>query len=144
MSQPCFLDRENPPDQKLIHKAIGKETLPVWNDTLAYLEDTFQEYQSELIFYNSQQGWGFRYRREAHQLCILFPGKGAFAALVTLNPAEEEAAQEKIHFFNARIRQLLNQPSSLPQGRWLWMSLEDHTDFVGFRLLMEIKMQLKV
>jgi hypothetical protein len=143
MSQPRFLDRENPPDQKEILHAIGKEILPVWHDTLAFLKDTYQEYQPELIFYNSQQGWGYRYRKETHQLCILFPGKGGFTALVALNPSEDEAALEKIHFFNARIRELLNQPSSLPQGRWLWMRVEDHTDFVGFRLLMEIKKQVE-
>ena len=141
MLQAKFLDRDNPPDQKQIHQAIGKEILPVWNDTLAFLANTFQEYQPELIFYNAQQGWGYRYRKEAHQLCILFPAKGGFTVLIILTPVEDEAALEKIHFFNARIRELLNQPSSLPQGRWLWMRVEDHTDFVGFRLLMEIKKQ---
>jgi len=46
---------------------------------------------------------------------------------------------EKISYFNARIRGLLNQPSTLPQGRWLWMRIEDHTDFVGFKLLLDLK-----
>jgi len=45
----------------------------------------------------------------------------------------------KINYFNTRLRGLLTQPSTLPQGRWLWMRIEDHTDFVGFKLLMEIK-----
>ncbi len=111
----------------------------MWESLLSYLESQFPEYESELIFYNPQHGWGFRYRREAQQLCVLFPERGAFKALVILSPEEEEAAQEKINFFNMRIRELLNQPSTLPQGRWMWIRLEDHTDFVGLRLLLEIK-----
>jgi hypothetical protein len=46
---------------------------------------------------------------------------------------------EMISYFNARIRAQLNQASTLPQGRWLWIRLEDHTDFVGFKLLMDVK-----
>ena len=139
MADAQFLDRNNPPDQEMIYKTIGEEVLPVWKSLWICLDNNFPEYESELIFYNPQHGWGFRFRKEAQQLCVLFPERGAFEALITLNPEEEASAQEKINFFNARIRELLNQPSTLPQGRWLWIRLEDHTDFVGVRLLLEIK-----
>ena len=139
MTNAHFLDRDQPPDMDTIHKTIGKEVLPVWKDILTYLTTHFSDYESEMLYYNPQHGWGIRYRKDAHQLCVLFPERGAVTALITLDPGEEETAQEQINFFNARFRQLLNQPSALPQGRWMWVRLEDHTDFVGFRLLMEIK-----
>ena len=47
--------------------------------------------------------------------------RGTFKALVTLDPKEEEVAQENINFFNARIRGILIQHSSLPQERWIWI-----------------------
>lgn len=139
MAEKRLLDRENRPDAETISKLIGREVLPVWDDVNLYLAGQFPEYESELFFYNPQYGWAIRYRKEDQQLCVFFPERGRFTALITLNPEEEESALGKINFFNARIRELLNSPSSLPQGRWLWMRLEDHTDYVGFKLLMEIK-----
>lgn len=139
MATTGFLDRNNAPDEQTIREHIGKEVFPVWESVIAYLDTEFSDYDNELIFYNLQRGWGVRYRKEAQQLCVLFPEKGAFSTLVTLDSTQEEMAQEKINFFNVRIREQLNQPSGLPQGRWLWMRMEDHTDFVGLRILLEIK-----
>jgi len=139
MAYERLLDRDEQPDHDNIRAMIGGEVLPVWEDVTAYLEETFPDFAPELIYYSAQHGWAFRYRKEARQICTLFPERGAFTALITLNPQEDEQVLEKINFFNTRLRRLLNRPSTLPQGRWLWMRLEDHTDFVGFKLLMEIK-----
>jgi hypothetical protein len=139
MAYERLLDRDEQPDSDLIRKTIGREALPVWDDVAAYLEKHFPEYEPELMYYSAQHGWALRYRKESRQLCALFPERGAFTALIMLNPEEDALALDKISYFNTRIRELLNRPSSLPQGRWLWMRLEDHTDFVGFKLLMEIK-----
>jgi len=139
MADESFLNREEAPSPDLIRKVIGREVYPVWEDVTCYLADHHPEFEPELIFYNPQRGWGLHYRKAEHRLCILFPERGGFTALIALNPHEEQAAIEKLRYFNARIRDLLNQPSSLPQGRWLWLRIEDHTDFVGFRFLLELK-----
>jgi hypothetical protein len=139
MANTSFTDRDNPPSDTLVRERIGREVLPVWESVTAYLAEEYKDFESEMMYYNSQRGWGVRYRNEGKQLCILFPENGAFTALLMLDPAEDQAAGKMINFFNAKIRELLNQPSSLPQGRWLWMRLEDHTDFVGFKHLLEIK-----
>jgi len=139
MAYERMLDRDQQPDKELIEKRLGREVLPVWQETQAYLEDNFPEYAPELIYYNTQHGWALRYRKESQQLCTLFPEKRAFSVLIVLSEEEEQLAQEKFNYFNARIRELLSRPSSLPQGRWLWLRVEDHTDFVGLRLLLEMK-----
>jgi hypothetical protein len=139
MAYERFLDRNITPDDTLIEKTIGREVFPVWLDTLHFLGERFPEFASEMVFYNPQHGWGIRYRQEAQQLVFLFPERGAFSALVILNPEEEARVMEKINFFNNRMRELLNLPSPLPQGRWLWARMEDHTDFVGLRLILELK-----
>ncbi len=139
MAYERFLDRDEQPEEGQFRKRIGREVLPVWDQVLSFLAQNYPEYEQEIIFYNQQEGWGIRFRQEAQQLCILFPERGAFSAFLTLNSDEEQAALEKINFFNARFRSVLNRPSSLPQGRWLWLRLEDHTDFVGFKLLLGIK-----
>ena len=139
MAAERFFDRDNQPEQEQINKLIGREVLPVWHDVRGYLEGQFPGYEAELIYYSAQHGWGYRYRKEAQAICTLFPERGGFTALITLNPQEEEAALEKFNFFNAKLREILSRPSSVPQGRWLWMRLEDHTDFVGFKLLMDVK-----
>lgn len=139
MAYERLLDRDQEPDQALIQKTIGREVWPVWQEVRDYLEKNFPQYSPELIYYNTQHGWAIRYRKEAQQICTLFPERGAFSALVTLSPEEEELAQERINYFNARFRELLSRPSTLPQGRWLWVRIEDHTDFVGLRLLLENK-----
>ena len=118
---------------------IGREVLPVWDAVNTYLVEKFPTFDAEMLYYNPQHGWGVRYRKEGRQLCVLFPECGGFSALIMLNPIEEALALEQIDFFNTRIQELLYRPSDLPQGRWLWMHLEDHTDFVGFTLLMDIK-----
>jgi hypothetical protein len=135
-----FLDRDIPPDDAMIEKTIGREVFPVWLDTLHYLEERFPDFVTEMVFYNPQHGWGIRYRQEVQQLVFLFPERGAFTVFVTLNPEEETRVMEKINYFNTRLRELLNQPSALPQGRWLWCRIEDHTDFVGLKLLLDLKM----
>ena len=132
-------DRDQQTDQALIEKRIGREVLPVWHETQVYLAENFPAYTPEIVYYSTQHGWALRYRKEAQQLCTLFPERGAFSALIVLSAEEEELAQEKFNYFNARIRELLSRPSSLPQGRWLWMRIEDHTDFVGLRLILELK-----
>ena len=134
-----MLDRDQQPDKEMIEKRLGREVLPVWQEAQAYLEDNFPEYAPELIYYSTQHGWALRYRKESQQLCTLFPEKRAFSVLIVLSEEEEQLAQEKFNYFNARIRELLSRPSSLPQGRWLWLRIEDHTDFVGLRLLLELK-----
>ena len=142
MADERLLDRDVEPGPDLIQKVIGREVFPVWEDVNSYLHSQYPDYESEMIFYNPQHGWGLHYRKEAQRLCLLFPERGGFTALITLSPQEDQAALDKIQFFNARIRELLNQPSTLPQGRWLWMRIEDHTDFVGLKLLLDIKQTL--
>ncbi|MBG0784587.1 MAG: DUF3788 family protein [Anaerolineaceae bacterium] len=139
MAYARLLDRENLPDDTLIERTIGREVFPVWLDTRRHIEHTYPEFVPEMVFYNAQQGWGLRYRQEARQLVMLFPERGGFSALVMLNPEEEARVMEKINYFNNRIRELLNQPSDLPQGRLLWCRVEDHTDFVGLKLLLDQK-----
>jgi hypothetical protein len=139
MAYARLLDRENLPDDTLIERTIGREVFPVWLDTHRHIEHTYPEFVPEMVFYNAQQGWGLRYRQEARQLVMLFPERGGFSALVMLNPEEEARVMEKINYFNNRIRELLNQPSDLPQGRLLWCRVEDHTDFVGLKLLLDQK-----
>ncbi len=139
MTDERLLDRNIAPTPDLVRQMIGGEVLPVWEDLNHYLQTQFLQYDSEWVFYNPQHGWGLRYRSGSQQLCMLFPERGGFTALLTLSPEEDQAAMEKISYFNARIRGLLNQPSTLPQGRWLWMRIEDHTDFVGFKLLLDLK-----
>lgn len=139
MAYERLLDRDVTPDDALIEKNIGREVFPVWLDTFHHLEQSFPKYFPETVFYNPQHGWGIRFRHEAQQLVFLFPERGAFSAMVTLNPEEEDRVMEKINYFNNKIRELLNQPSALPQGRWLWVRVEDHTDFVGLKLLLDCK-----
>ena len=139
MARERFLNRDEQPSESDIRKRIGKEVLPVWDDVRNFLEEQFSDYQPELTFYNEQEGWAIRYRSGLQHLCTLFPEQGAFLALIPLDPQEDQKAAEMIDYFNARLRDLLSRPSSLPQGRWLWHRLEDHTDFVGFKLLLELK-----
>jgi hypothetical protein len=139
MKKERFLNREEQPTEEMIQKRIGNEVFPVWEDVRDYLAEAFPDFQPEMVFYNDQEGWSIRYRKDLQHLCTLFPERGAFAALIPLDPQEDQQALEKIHYFNARLRELLSRQSALPQGRWLWLRLEDHTDFVGFKLLLAIK-----
>jgi hypothetical protein len=134
-----FLDRDEQPTEDMIRKRIGKEVLPVWDDVRTYIDKHYPEYQPDMVFYNDQEGWAFRYRKSLQHLCTLFPERGSFTALIPLNPEEDQQALEKLDYFNARLRELLSRQSTLPQGRWLWMPVEDHTDFVGLKMLLEIK-----
>jgi len=139
MKKNRFLNRDEQPGEEAILNRIGKEVLPVWDDVRNYLEEQFSNYQPELVFYNDQEGWAFRYRSGLQHLCTLFPERGAFTALIPLDPQEDQQALKKFDYFNARLRELLSRQSSLPHGRWLWVRLEDHTDFVGLKLLLAIK-----
>jgi len=139
MAHERFLDRDKQPEPEQVRKTIGREVLPVWDDVAAYLATAFPEYRPEWIYYSAQHGWAVRFRQEAKQLVALFPEQGAFSALVILSPEEDDRALDKINYFNAKFREQLNAISSLPQGRWLWVRIEDHTDFVGLRLLLDFK-----
>lgn len=139
MKDERMLDRNVSPTLECIQEMLGREVYPVWEEINHFMRDHYSDCESEWRFYNPQRGWGLRFRIGSQQLCMLFPERGGLSALVALTPEQDESALGKIEFFNNRIRDLLNQPSSLPQGRWLWMRIEDHTDFVGFKLLMDIK-----
>ena len=139
MSHERFLNQEAQPEPEQVRQAIGKEVLPVWEDVTTCLATSFSEYQPEWRYYSAQHGWSLRYRRGSRQLLALFPERGAFSALVTLSPEEDDQALENVEFFNAKFREQINKISALPQGRWLWVRIEDHTDFIGLRLLLKIK-----
>jgi len=139
MAYERLLDRGVVPDKILVQEMIGEEVFPLWETVADFLVCHFSAYSSEWVYYNPQHGWARRYRNDAHQLCMLFPERGAFTALVMLSPEEDAMALKKINYFNVRLREHLNRPSTIPHGRWLWMRLEDHTDFSGFKLLMDIK-----
>lgn len=134
-----LLDKDQVPDKEYIRRTIGREVWPVWEDVVDFLDGAYPDFHWETIYYNPQHGWAQRFRRDTQQLLLLFPESGAFTALVTLSPEEEEEAREKIHYFNRRFQEALNSLSSLPQGRWLWIQIEDHTDFFGLRLLLSLK-----
>ena len=138
MSKNRYFDRNAQPDIEMIRNRIGEDVLPVWEAVNNHLEDEFPGCESEMIYFSQQEGWGIRYRQEAILLCTLFPEKGAFTTLITLAPQQHMEALEKSNFFNARIREILNQ-SSPSQGQWLWIKTEDHTDFVGIKLLLDFK-----
>jgi len=139
MAHERLLDRDMQPDRESVLKAIGKEVAPIWGEVESYIGEQFSDYEREWIFYNPQHGWCIRYRKAASHLCSLFPERGSFTALLPLNGDEERKALDMINYFNARIRETLNQSSNLPVGRWLWIRLEDYTDFVGLKLLLELK-----
>ena len=139
MAYERLLNREDTPDPTQIQAWIGPEILPVWDGLEAYLAENFSDFVSEWVYYNAQQGWGLRYRKESQQLCMLFPERGAFSALLILTPEQDEGVMAMVEYFNSRIRGLLNRPSNLPQGRWLWVRLEDRTDLVGLTMLLEQK-----
>ena len=134
-----LLDRDKQPDNNQIQSVIGKEVWTIWENVHDYLKTNFPAFDTEWLYYNQQHGWAVRYRLQTQQLCLLFPERGAFTAMCMLDPEEENAVMEKINYFNVRIRETLNQPSTLPQGRLLWIRLEDHTDFFGFQLLIDVK-----
>jgi hypothetical protein len=140
MQDERLLNRDTQPEPDLIRQIIGKEVFPVWEEVNRYLHEHYPEFEAEMAFFNPQHGWCLDYRQGSQRLCALFPERGGFTVFLTLTQAGEEEAQAKIHYFNARIRTLLNQPSELPQGRWLWLRIEDHTDFVGLKLLIDIKL----
>ncbi|HOM66787.1 MAG TPA: DUF3788 family protein [Brevefilum fermentans] len=133
-----LLDRNNPPEPELIRQVIGDEAFPLWEQVNQFLQEQYPDFQGGMTYYNAQRGWGQDYRKGAQRLCMLFPERGGLTAFLTLSQDGEEAAQARIRYFNARLRTLLNQPSALPQGRWLWMRLEDYTDLVSLKLLLEI------
>lgn len=139
MAHERFLDRDAQPEPEQVHKAIGREVLPVWKDVTTHLSTAFSDYQPEWRYYSAQHGWSLRYRRGSRQLLALFPERGAFSALITLSPEEDTQALENVEFFNAKFREQINKIPALPQGRWLWVRIEDHTDFVGLQLLLKIK-----
>lgn len=139
MAYERLLNREEQPDPAQIRAWIGPEVLPVWDGLEDYLAENFPDFVSEWVYYNAQQGWGLRYRRESQQLCMLFPEQDAFSALVILTPEQDKAIMTKVDYYNSRIRGLLNRPSNLPQGRWLWVRLEDRTDLVGLTMMLEHK-----
>jgi len=139
MAYERLINRDEKPVPSKISAWIGQEVLPVWDGLEAYLANNFSDFEPEWVYYNAQQGWGLRYRKGLQQLCMLFPEKGAFSALLILTPEQDKEVMAMVDYFNNRIRSLLNRPSNLPQGRWLWVRLEDRTDLVGLTMLLEHK-----
>ena len=139
MAKNRYFDRKAQPTSETIRNRIGEAVLPVWEAVINHLEEEFPGCESEMIYFSQQEGWGIRYRLGSTLLCTLFPEKGAFTTLITLTPQDQVEALEKSKFFNARIREIVNQSFSTSEGRWLWIRTEDYTDFVGIKLLLDLK-----
>jgi hypothetical protein len=116
-----FLDRTRAPSREQLASAVGAAR-ERWERLDAWAADTYGV-EGEAIYFGRDTGWSLRYRRGGRALFTLVPRPGAVAALVVVGPSAWERASAAQ--LSPRTRAAWDSAHPYPDGRWLWLDLDD-------------------
>jgi hypothetical protein len=141
MSIGCFTDKQKPPQPDEINKAIGA-CLPLWDEMLVHLRETYRLREELKFLYGKNCGWGFRFQVKSKLLACLYPARGRFTVQVILNPAEVEAALAMN--LEEAVTQAIEAATPYPEGRWLFISVESQDSLRDIIRLLDMHAKAKL
>jgi hypothetical protein len=137
-----LLDEKERPTEKEIEKYIGAATLPIWKELRGFLTENY-DFTPELVYYGQKYGWCFRYRRKGKTLCVLYPEKGAFTALVTLGKLEIQEVRRNFSKFHTDTQKMFTNAHQYHDGKWIYKRILSQKDVEDVRQLISIKKKPK-
>jgi len=130
-----FPDPARVPDDSELIEAVGAQA-PRWRALTSWLGERYG-LAGEPTYDGHDTGWCVRYRRGARTLLTLIPRDDAFQALVVVGPSAWAAAAAAD--LGSTVRAAWEAARPYPDGRWLWLDVEDDATVAGIEALVALK-----
>lgn len=115
-------DNTHPPTDENIQEFINND---LWYNITTYLEDTYRTPPKKAYSGCSMQsGWNIKYQKGGKTLCILYPMKGYFIALVVIGMREMNEAELLMPLCTEYTQILFKQTISGYSGKWLMLDVK--------------------
>ena len=136
MSTGCFTEKNREPSEEEVRHIIGS-TLPLWDELIRHIRETYPAVEDFKFLYGKTYGWGRRFRQKGSLLATLYPAQGCFKVQVILNTqAVEEALTMSL---GQNARQAIESANPYPEGRWLFIPVESADDLKDVRRLLVLR-----
>lgn len=140
MSISAFNDKKLEPTKTEIDAIIGAK-LSIWNDLLGYILVTYNPEKDLKFLYGKNYGWGYRFRVKGRLLTALYPTNGGFTVQLILNPEAVETA--RFISIGQNVQKAIDEANPYPEGRWLFIHVENKVDLEDIYRLLELKTRKK-
>ncbi len=135
-----FTNKSHTPEPEEIRDIMGS-CFPLWEELLTHIRQTYHPVEDFKFLYGKNYGWGVRFRLKSKLLTSLYPAEGRFFSQIILNPAEVETVSSMNTGRN--VRQAVDSATPYPEGRWLFIPVEDPDDLRDITRLLELHARTK-
>lgn len=98
---------------------------PLWDDFLAYMEDTYQtQPQPEYSGCGMAPGWNVKFKKSGRGLCTLYPEQGWFTALVVVGQREKAETELALPTLSEYTQALYKTTKEGMGQRWLMFRVD--------------------
>jgi hypothetical protein len=140
MSIGYFTEKTTQPTPGDIQNVIGSRFY-LWEDLLKHIRDTYKPQEDFKFLYGKNYGWAVRFRLKGKLLTSLYPADGGFKAQIILSPGEVETALSMDPGKN--VLQSIEAATPYPEGRWLFIPVENPADMQDIIDLLELHSRSK-
>lgn len=109
----------------------------LWDEIVAHIRKTYKSVEDFKFLYGKNYGWGYRFRVKGKLLTALYPIDGGFTVQIILSPEAVETARSISKSQN--VRKAIDEANPYPEGRWLFIRVEDAVDLEDIYRLLELK-----
>jgi hypothetical protein len=140
MSVGIFTNKKYQPSEEEVINAIGSK-FTLWQGMVNYIREKYPALEDFKFMYGSNYGWAWRFRIKKQFLTSLYPGKEGFSVQVNLGPeAIERTYQMEL---GEDIRQTIENAHPYPEGRWLFIRVENEQDMSDVKQLLALRVETK-
>ena len=111
-----------------------------WKELNTWLQETY--HVTPKINYSRcsmQSGWNIKYQKSGKSLCVLYPMRGFFTALVVIGDKEMTAAELMMDSCCEYTRNLFANTRYSCGGRWLMMNVTDQSILEDVKNLISLR-----
>jgi hypothetical protein len=128
-------DRSGPPTERALQAVLGPSAAR-WSDLVARID--CMGGTATFTWTGPRDGWVLRCTRAGRPFVTLEPAAGGFRALVILGRGQ--VAEAPSLPLGPRVRAILESARQYPDGRWLYIPVEECQDVEDIATLLEMKL----
>ena len=139
MSVGIFVEKEGPPAQEDVDRALGSKR-ELFRQLTAFMDAAYRM-KGDWAYGGKNYGWNIWYRKSGKTLLNLFPQKGFFVAQVVLGKEQVEKASGLT--LGANAKEVFTRAPQFHDGRWLYIPVRTKRDVKDVQNLVQLKRKPK-
>jgi hypothetical protein len=136
MSHGCFTDRNDPPTDHAVQKALGGRR-DAWRNICEYLT-TDKKAKAKYKYYGKNYGWALGFSKSGKSILALYPATNDFCVQFILNEKQEAAVLSELS--NGTLHDMIAEKESIHEGKWIFAKFGVFKGIEEIKRIVEIKM----